>query len=639
VSETTAKDDSIDVFVSHSEADQAWVRDQLVPRLKQSGLTVAVGYQDFEIGAPRLDNIEHAVHSSRHTLIVLTPDWIEGEWTALDSLFAGTFDPAARQRKLIPLLLKPCELPSRIKILTYADFTAPEERALQWERLVDALRPEGAQGDAPPPDVPPEQPDFVNRERELDLLDVERLGASRSPYLLLSAPTGLGKTYLLRQVLQNIQEDRASRARWTVRYVELGSTQPRDTLSLIVRSITDQPTEGDVAALVDRVCDHIVHKLAAPVEEENRRAVLLILDGIEQLPEVARQWLYSLLHRLYRRTRIGSQEALTVRIILAGHNVEQFWEECERTCPALPAPQRMDLGPLDPHAIEELIWNRARSVHTVLDDLTARQIADHIWYLSGGHPKAIRSLAADLAGRLFLVGPVAEYYATNQERLVKSCLLAVAKELLHNLNPRLRRAVQALSVLRRINANSVQALIRAGELPKATNEIRLLGDLQRAHVLVGPSIAEPFYRDRFMRRVFVLDLAHRSRASRARCRRLNAVALELYAGWIRDVEPRLQETHLRSAQRLFAAVEWLYHALQEKRRPVQEIRAEFQALVAVLAQDDQGAAPLIAAEIRRDAEVRYLLRCRIGEEGVDVACRWLQEDDASLDPARIEGEG
>jgi len=627
------------VFVSHSEADQAWVRDQLVPRLKQAGLRVAVDYQDFVIGTPKMANIERAVQSSRHTLIVLTPDWIEGEWTALDSLFAGTFDPAARQRKLIPLLLKPCELPPRIKILTYADFTAPEERALQWERLVDALRPEGGQGDAPPPDVPQEQPDFVNRERELDLLDVERLGASRSPYLLLSAPAGLGKTYLLRQVLQNIQEDHASRARWTVRYVELSSSQPQDALSTIVQSITDQPAEGDVAALVDRVCDHIVHELAASPEEGERRGVLLVVDGIEQLSQAAWQWLYSLLYRLYRRTRLGNQEAVTVRIILAGHNVEQFWEECERTCPVLPAPQRMDLGPLDQHAIEELVWNQARSVHTVLDDLTCRQIAEHIWYLSGGHPQAIRSLAADLAGRLFLVGPVAEYYATNQERLVKSCLLAVAKELLQNLDPRLRRAAQALSVLRRINANSVQALIRAGELPEGTNEIRLLGDLQRAHVLVGPSIAEPFYRDRFLRRVFVLDLAFRSRASRARFRRLNAVALDLYAGWIRDVEPRLQETHLRSAQRLYAAVEWLYHVLHEKRRPVQEIRAEFQALVAVLSQGGQDAAPLIAAEIRQDAEVRYLLRCCIGEEGVDVACRWLQEDEGSLDPAPIEGGG
>jgi len=633
------------VFVSHSEADQAWVHDQLVPRLEAAGLTVTVGYRDFSIGTPRTVNVERAVRSSRHTLIVLTPDWIAGEWTALDSLFAGAFDPAARQRKLIPLLLKPCELPPRIQILTYADFTAPHERRVQWKRLVDALRPVGAHGGAPsrdetsPPDPPHEPPDFVNRERELDLLDVERLAASRSPYLLLSAPTGFGKTHLLQRVLQAIQENRVHRARWNVRYVDLGGVQPRDALSLIVRSITDQPAEGDVVALVDRVCDYIVRELAASQEEEDRQAVLLVVDGIEQMPQAARQWLYSLLYRLYRRTRVGNQEAVTVRVILAGHNVEQFWEACERECPVLPAPQRMDLGPLDQHAIEELIWNQARNVHTVLDDLTARQIADHVWYLSGGHPKAIHSLAADLARRLFLIGPVAEYYAAHRERLVHSCLLAIATELLQDLDPRLRPAVQALSVLRRINANSVQALIRAGALPEGTNEIRLLGDLQRAHVLVGPSIAEPFYRDRFMRRIFVLDLAHRSKESQALFRRLNAVALELYAGWIRDVEPRLPEPHLKSAQRLFAAVEWLYHALQDGHRQVAEIRAGLRALVAVLSQGGRSVAQLIAVEIRRDAEVGYLLRCRLGEQGVDVACRWLQDKEQAVDPTQIEGEG
>lgn len=638
MSDQRARDEPIDVFVSHSEADWAWVRDQLVPRLQEAGLKVLVGYRDFELGTSRMENVERAVQASRHTLLVLTPDWMQGEWTAFDSLVVSTIDPAARQRKLIPLLLKPCALPPRIQVLTYADFTAPDERPTQWERLIDALRPAKARGRVPAPDLPLEQDDFVNRTRELDLLDVERLAASRSPHLLLSAPTGFGKTYLLKQALQRIERDPANGARWTVRAVELGPSPDRDALSLIVQAIAGQPAEGDVAALVERVCDHIVGELAAPLDE-GRQAVLLVVDGIERLPQAARQWLYSLLYRLYRRTRVDDREAITVRVLLAGHNVEQFWEECEQACPLLPAPQRLDLGPLDAHAIEELIWNQARRVHTVLDDRTARQIAEHVWYLSGGHPKAIHGLVADLARRLFLIGPVAEYYVAQQEYLVIHCLLAVATELLHDLHPGLREAVQALSVLRRVNANSVQALIQAGALPQGTNELRLLGDLQRAHVLSGPSIAEPFYRDRFMRRIFVLDLAYRSAASKAYFERLNAAALALYAGWIRDVEPRLTEPHLRSAQRLFAAIEWLYHALQDRRRPVEGIQAEFRALVAVLSQGGPGVAPLIAAELRQDAEIGYLLRCRLGEGGVDLACGWLETDKKSLDPTRIEGGG
>lgn len=642
MSNETATDSSIDVFVSHSDADQAWVREQLVPRLEEAGLKVLVSYRDFSIGTPRAVNVERAVGRSRHTLIVLTPDWIQGEWTAFDSLVVSTIDPAARQRKLIPLMLKPCELPQRIQILTYADFTAPEARALGWERLIDALRPPGpvgAHGCAPsPPDLPQEPLEFVNRDHELDLLDVQRLAASRSPYTLLSAPTGYGKTALLKQVLRRIETDRAARARWSVRYVELGRSD-EDGIARIARTITGDPGQGDAAALVDRVCDHVLQQLAAPLKE-GRRAVLLVVDGIERLGQEARAWLYALLHRVYRRTHVGGQEAITVRFILAGHNAERFWEACEGGSPLLPAPQRLDLGPLDRHAIEELIWNQSRGAHTVLDDETVRQIAEHVWYLSGGHPRAIHGLVADLARRLFLIGPAVEYYDAHRRELVRDCVLDVATELLKGLDPGLQQAAQALSVLRRVNGNSVQALVRAGALPEGTSEIRLLGDLQRAHVLVGPSIAEPFYRDRFMRRVFVLDLAHRSTASQARYQRLNEVALELYAGWIRDVEPRLPASHLRSVQRLFAAVEWLYHALQDGDRPVKGIRAEFRALVAVLSGDGQSAAALIAAEIERDDELRYLLRCRLGEEGVDAVCRWLRPAEGGsdcVDPTQTEG--
>jgi hypothetical protein len=627
VNNERAAGEPIDVFVSHSDADQAWVQEQLVPRLEEAGLKVLVGYRDFSIGTPRMVNVEQAVAQSRHTLIVLTPEWIESEWNAFDNLVVSTIDPAGRQRKLIPLMLKQCELPQRIQILTYADFTEPDGRALQWERLIDALRPARAvraHGRAPPPAAHPEQPEFVNRERELDLLDVERLGASRSPYTLLSAPTGYGKTYLLKRVLHQIERDRATRARWSVRYVELGHSA-EDAVPLIVRTITGQPAEGDHDALAERACDHVVHELAAPLEN-GRRAVLLVVDGVERLPQRAGQWLYDVLHRLYRRTRVGAQEAVTVRAILAGHNAVQFWETCARDGPALPAPQRLDLGPLDQHAIQELIWVQARSVHTVLDDQTVRQLADHVWYLSGGHPKAIQGLVADLAGRLFLIGPVAEYYAGQREDLVRSCLLPVADELLHDLEPGLRQAAQALSLYRRVNANTVQALIQAGALPEGTDEIKLLGDLQRAHVLAGPSIAEPFYRDRFVRRIFALDLAHRSAESRALFQRLNEVALKLYAGWIRDAGPRLPETHLKSTQRLFATVEWLYHALQSPSPTMDALRASFRALVAVLSSGDQAVAALIAAEVRQDDELCYLLRDRLGEGGVDAACRWLVDD-------------
>ena len=95
--------------------------------------------------------MEQAVDISRHTLLVLTPAWVASEWTAFESLLVQTSDPAGRRQRLIPLLLKPCEPPHRIAMLTYADFRNEEEQASQLARVIEA-----ASGKPEPPE--PAQP-------------------------------------------------------------------------------------------------------------------------------------------------------------------------------------------------------------------------------------------------------------------------------------------------------------------------------------------------------------------------------------------------------------------------------------------------------------------------------------------------
>jgi hypothetical protein len=130
-----------DAFISYSHADRAWVWSELLPRLEEAGLSVCIDDRDFEIGVPSLINMERAVDNSRHTLIVLTPAWLESEWAEFESLLVGTADPAGRRRRLIPVMLEACRLPPRIAMLTYADLTRPAEREAQMTRLVNSLRP------------------------------------------------------------------------------------------------------------------------------------------------------------------------------------------------------------------------------------------------------------------------------------------------------------------------------------------------------------------------------------------------------------------------------------------------------------------------------------------------------------------
>ncbi len=128
-----------DVFISYSAADKEWAEDWLRPRLKQAGLQVCTD-DDFDLGVPRAVNIERAVVDSRHTLLVLSPDWMAGEWNQFEALLVEADDPAAIQRKLLPILIRPCEPPRRIAMLTYADFANAQRREAQVSRIVASVQ-------------------------------------------------------------------------------------------------------------------------------------------------------------------------------------------------------------------------------------------------------------------------------------------------------------------------------------------------------------------------------------------------------------------------------------------------------------------------------------------------------------------
>lgn len=208
-----------DAFISYSHRDKDWVDGWLLPRLEATGLRVCIDFRDFEPGLPSLVNMENAVERSRKTLIVLTPAWVESQWTTFESLLIQTDDPPGRQRRMIPLRLNPCEPPKRIAMLTYVDFTQPAEAEFQLQRLVAAIRAEPmpdvprpvpeeeaeeAKPEIPPPPAPiqpPEMADFVGRETELAYF-ADKLATSH--LAVITGMAGVGKTALAAVLTQQV---------------------------------------------------------------------------------------------------------------------------------------------------------------------------------------------------------------------------------------------------------------------------------------------------------------------------------------------------------------------------------------------------------------------------------------------------
>ncbi|MCP4690677.1 MAG: TIR domain-containing protein, partial [Desulfobacterales bacterium] len=99
----------------------------------------AIDIRDFAPGAPTVTEIERCVRESRNTLLVLTPRYLEREWTEFEALLVQTLSPANKDRRLIPLLKEACEPPTRISALTYVNFATPDDPEWPWTQLITAL--------------------------------------------------------------------------------------------------------------------------------------------------------------------------------------------------------------------------------------------------------------------------------------------------------------------------------------------------------------------------------------------------------------------------------------------------------------------------------------------------------------------
>jgi hypothetical protein len=128
-----------DVFLSYSPEDESWVNKVLLPALTDAKLKVCKP-EDFALGRPRVINVEQAIAQSRKILLVLTPRWLHSSWNQLEELLVQSSDPASLRARLVPLLVEPCELPARIKMLTPSNFTQQATHEREMNRLLRALK-------------------------------------------------------------------------------------------------------------------------------------------------------------------------------------------------------------------------------------------------------------------------------------------------------------------------------------------------------------------------------------------------------------------------------------------------------------------------------------------------------------------
>jgi hypothetical protein len=129
-----------DVFISYSRHDRDWVEETLLAHLEQAGLRVCVADRDYALGVATIINTEHAIQQSHKTLLVITPEWLAEVWQTFESLLLLTRDPTGQQQRMVPLLVRACQLPNRLELFTSLNLTDASKQESQLRRLVDEIR-------------------------------------------------------------------------------------------------------------------------------------------------------------------------------------------------------------------------------------------------------------------------------------------------------------------------------------------------------------------------------------------------------------------------------------------------------------------------------------------------------------------
>ena len=207
------------VFISYSSKNKDWVKNWLLPKIESQGIQTRVDFRDFEIGTPSMINMERAVDECAKTILVFTPEWLGSEWTQFESLMLMLQDPIGARKKILPLMLDDCKLPSHLGIFTYADFREKDEWDFQFERMISQIKKDFAALAPTPQKYPPLDEKYIDikrlpqtpfelfgRQTELNLLD-QAWETAKTNVISFVAYGGVGKTTLVNKWVEKMRWD------------------------------------------------------------------------------------------------------------------------------------------------------------------------------------------------------------------------------------------------------------------------------------------------------------------------------------------------------------------------------------------------------------------------------------------------
>lgn len=283
-------------FVSYNSADKEWCR-EIVVGLRKKNLRVFFDEDSIVPGDSIPDRIELGLQTSRHIVLVFSPEALQSNWMVLEYTSRLFNEPSTKNRPLIPVLRQDCKIPFLLSQIKYID-ARDEDLARHIHEIFEAIE----RTDLPPlssepePISPkriyhigggvPEDEFFFGRENELGLIRQHLPGN-----FLVSGGRMQGKTSLLKAIKR-----RSSSWGFHPHYIHLREHELIGQIDLLLaenRQASDRP----ILVLVDEADElaelpapqgaKIVQELESRYQSPSGPTVSFILAGGWRLVQMA----------------------------------------------------------------------------------------------------------------------------------------------------------------------------------------------------------------------------------------------------------------------------------------------------------------------------------------------------------------
>ncbi|MCG7994119.1 MAG: toll/interleukin-1 receptor domain-containing protein [Candidatus Thiodiazotropha taylori] len=113
------------IFLSHNAADKEFAR-QLAIDLDIAGARVWFDEAEIKVGDSLIEKIREGIDSVDYLAVVISPNSVRSSWVSKEVDIAMNQEIKGGKVKVLPILLKDCELPGFLEGKLYADFRKEE---------------------------------------------------------------------------------------------------------------------------------------------------------------------------------------------------------------------------------------------------------------------------------------------------------------------------------------------------------------------------------------------------------------------------------------------------------------------------------------------------------------------------------